>query len=123
MNEILWRGSKFRVEALELGDGSCPSKDFLNSLTLSEKAKIDALFDRLCSLGRIPNPEQFKKLEGTELYEFKSYQIRIYCCYVPGRRVILLYGLRKKSDRHKPADIQRAERYRKWLLEQEENDD
>jgi hypothetical protein len=109
-----YEGHRFTIACLELADGSCPSGEFLDALTKSERTKFDVLFERLGDQGRISNPEHFKKLDGTDgLWEFKRHQLRIFCFYAPNRIVYLLYGLRKKKDKHAKADIHRAAEYKK----------
>jgi hypothetical protein len=53
--------------------------------------------------------EKFKKIEGTvDLFEFKSFQIRIPCFFVPGGRILLTLGLIKQADRLRQREIVRA---------------
>jgi phage-related protein len=107
-------GHRFTVSCLTLSDGSCPSAEFLADLTKDERRKFDVLFERLGDHGRISNSEHFKKLEGTDgLWEFKRHQLRLFCFYGPNRTVYLLYGLRKKKDKHSATDVRRAEQYKK----------
>ena len=69
-----------------------------------------ALFVRMGDEGSIRNEEKFKSIEGTKYCAFKSFQLRVVCRFQPGRRLILLCGLRKKKDRYPPAEIERANR-------------
>jgi hypothetical protein len=65
--------------------------------------------------GEIRNREKFKKLQGTKsLFTFKSFQIRIPCFMGKNRVVYLLFGLIKKSDDFKAAEVKRAEEYEAW---------
>lgn len=115
--DVVWSGTFFTIEVFELDDGSSPAADFLDSLDEGDRRGMDVLFDRLCGHGRITHPEKFKKIEDSEgIYEFKRHQIRLFCCMALNKRVYLLHGVRKKQDRHKPTDIQRAELYRKMLI-------
>jgi mRNA-degrading endonuclease RelE of RelBE toxin-antitoxin system len=110
-------GGRLTIQCLELADGSCPAGDFLDSLSTSERRKLDVLFELMGDRGQIFNPEKFKKLAGSDgLFEFKSHQIRIPCIFGRSRSVVLLFGLRKKSDRYKRKEIERAEEYREWYL-------
>ncbi len=68
------------------------------------------LFERMGEQGQIRNREQFKKVEDTEYFEFKKFQIRILCRFQPGRRLILVHGFRKKKDRISRAAIEKADR-------------
>ena len=119
MRRIEYEGRKAIVECLFLADGSCPAGDFLDALSDSDRRKLDVLFEMMGDHGEIRNREKFKKLKDTDgLFEFKSFQVRLPCFFVPGlpRRVMLLFGLTKKGDNLKPADVRRAEAYRTWFL-------
>ena len=112
-------GRRLSIQCLELADGSCPAGDFLDSLSAPERRKMDVLFELMGDRGQIFNREKFKKLAGSDgLFEFKSHQIRVPCIFGMGRTVVLLFGLRKKSDRYKRKEIERAEEYRQWYLSQ-----
>lgn len=112
-------GRRFTIQCLELADGSCPAGDFLDSLSAAERRKVDVLFELMGDRGKIFNPEKFKKLSASDgLFEFKSHQIRIPCIFGRSRAVVLLFGLRKKSDKYKRKEIERAEDYRQWYLSQ-----
>ena len=112
-------GSRFRISCLEFQDGSCPAGEFIDGLDKSERRKLDVLFERLGDHGSIHNAEQFKKVEGSDgIWEFKRHQIRVLCFFTPNRQVILLFGLRKKKDKHSRQDIERAEAYKTTYLRQ-----
>lgn len=114
-----FEGTHYTIQCLDLGDGTCPAGDFLDSLDGSDRRKLDVLFERLGNTGKIWNKEKFKKLEGSDkIWEFKSFQIRIPCFFGPNKKVILAFGLRKKKDKYNADEIQRAERYRDWYLGQ-----
>lgn len=75
------------------------------------------LFELMGEVGQIHNSEKFQKLAGSDgIFEFKSRQIRIPCIFGRNQTIVLLFGLRKKSDRYKGKEIQRAEEYRQWYL-------
>ena len=103
-------GAKVRIEAVVLDDGSCPAEEFLDQLSDSETAKMQALFDLF--VRKFPgnlSDQKFKRIEGTDLFEFKSFQIRMPCFFFPGGRVLLTYGLKKKADSLRPRDIRKAQ--------------
>jgi len=104
-----YRGSKFHIQYAYGSGGSCPAKDFYDSLDRSDQAKVMALFKWMGGHGNIRNEEKFKKVQG-RLFEFKSFRIRIICAFQPGGRLLLLRGVLKKKDRHDRADIEAAER-------------
>jgi hypothetical protein len=99
------------------GNGRCPARDFMDAQNQRERAKLTALFERFSDHGP-PHKERFKKVEGN-IHAFKSYQIRVFCAYAPGYRVILLYGLIKKRDRYKSREIKKAKRLlQEWISQQ-----
>lgn len=107
-----FEGVFFTIQALTLPDGTCPAGEFLDSLAAADRRKLDVLFERLGNHGKIQNREKFKKIDGSDsIWEFKSFQIRIFCFFAPKRRVMLAYGVRKKKDKHNREDIKRAESY------------
>lgn len=90
--------------------------DFLATLSAGEMAKLDTLFEYLGDRGRITNATKFKKLEGSNgIFEFKAHQIRLLGFWVRDRFVICR-GLKKKQDRHRPADITFAERCKEEFI-------
>ena len=69
--------------------------------------------------GRSPrNETKFKKVEGSNgIFEFKSYQMRLYCFFDGGDLIICTNGAVKKRDRSDPADIVRAEEWKRLYFE------
>jgi hypothetical protein len=114
---VLYVGKRFRIESIRLDNGSLPLRDFIEGLGDSDKAKVLALIQLLGETGQIRNPEKCRKLTGTELFELKSFQIRILWFYAPGWRVILAHYAIKKKDRLRPEDIQKAESLKKKFFE------
>ena len=96
--------------------GNTAARSFFNDLTNGDRAKIQALFNRLATYGEIRTRERFKKLDtrhGVALWEFKSFQIRFIGAFLPNRRpreFVVAHGLRKKKDRHSAGDLERAVR-------------
>jgi hypothetical protein len=117
MTRIELKGNKFTIESLVLADGSCPAGVFLDGLSKEDRQKIGLLLKWFADHGEIRNKEKFKRLEASDhIFAFKSFQIRIACFFCPGRRLILAYGIVKKSDAWKRQDIRRAEDYRNWFV-------
>jgi hypothetical protein len=114
--ECVYKGNFHSIELLVLDDGSCPVRGFLSALSAKDRTKVDVLFELLASHGRISNKEKFKKIEGTELWEFKSFQIRLICFFMKDKRVVICHALTKKQDKHKPKDLVHAENLRKALV-------
>ena len=112
---LIYDGACYRLEGAVLPDESCEICDFLDGQSESDRQKLRVLFERLGDAGRISNREKFKKVRG-DIWAFKSFQIRIFCFFTKDRRVILLYGLKKKTDKYKPREIDRADQLRDiWL--------
>jgi hypothetical protein len=79
------------------------------------------LFNKIGEQGRIANKEQFKRIEGTEFFEFKNFQIRMPCFFLPGSLVVITHGFRKKGDRIPPSEIDRATRIKQEDVARSQN--
>jgi hypothetical protein len=95
---IAYKGKAFTIAYAVDKNGRSPGKEFFDALPLGDQAKVMSLFGRLGDYGSIRNPEKFRKLEGN-CYEFKSFQIRIPCFFLPAGLVLITHGFRKKRDR------------------------
>lgn len=117
-----YEGIFFKIQSLVLADGSCPAGSFLDGLDPRERSKLDVLFERLGDHRTISNKEKFRKItDSANIWEFKSFQIRILCFFAPGKIVLLAHALRKKRDKHRSADIAIAEERRRWYLSRQED--
>lgn len=90
-----------------------PAREFFFAQSENDRAKLMALFTRLADSGVIADRERFKKLgaragHGKDLFEFKSFQLRILGEFRPGRIFVLAHGVRKKKDELNRADIEKA---------------
>lgn len=106
-----YSGLKASIELYEFEDGSCPAAEFLEALSERDRQRVDSLFQLMGERGSINNKEHFKKLEGTDgLFEFKRFQIRLFCFFAKGSpaRLVVTHGVIKQSDKHAKADIKRA---------------
>lgn len=112
MQRPLARGGPLKTVVYAVcANGTSPGFDFYrNELTDTEKAQMLRLFNKMGDRGRIASREQFKRIEGTEFFEFKNFQIRMPCYFLPGNLVVLTHGFRKKGDRIPPSEIDRARR-------------
>jgi hypothetical protein len=115
---VAYPGQRFTIVYAISADQQSPGEEFYDGLSDSDKAKLNKLFEVLGDHGKISNKEKFKKIEDTEFFEFKSFQIRMPCFFSPGQLVIITHGFVKKGDKIPPAEIRRAERIKK---EDEEN--
>lgn len=91
--------------------GQCEVLQFIENLSPSDQKKVLHLFNLFCEMGEIRNEEKFKHEEG-KVYAFKSFQIRILCGFLPvtgKRKVVLLHGLKKKTDRLPRSDLKKAQ--------------
>lgn len=109
---ILYQGSFYTVELALTLDGSCPALEFLESLKPKERARTLALIRYLADHGHINNREKFKKIEGTEFFEFKDFQTRMPCYFQPGGRIVITHGFTKKKDRIPTSELDKARRIR-----------
>jgi phage-related protein len=90
-------------------NGRSPGKEFFDALPLKDQAKLMRLFELLAENGTIANPEKFRNLkEGFR--EFKSFQIRMLCRFLPQGVVLITHGFYKKQDRIPGEEIERARR-------------
>jgi hypothetical protein len=103
-----YKGKYFTVVGAVRRNGTCPARDFLDSLPAEGRAKLMALIRRLADVGSITNREQFKKIENTEFFEFKHYQLRMPGYFRPGGVFVLTHGFVKKQDRIPPQELERA---------------
>jgi len=90
-------------------DGTIPGLEFLRDQDAKWQAQIHVLFRRLGDEVRISNREKFKRIEGTDFWEFKAFQIRMPCYFRPDQRVVITHGFIKKDDKIRRSDLERAE--------------
>jgi len=86
MQRPLARGGPARtVVYAVIANGTSPGFSFYrDELNDREKAQMLRLFNKMGEQGRIANQEQFKRIEGTEFFEFKNFQVRMPCYFCPG---------------------------------------
>jgi hypothetical protein len=100
---------------------SCPVLEFLreqNEVKADQVAQLAALLERTAREGPPRNETKFKKVEGSNgIFEFKSYQMRLYCFFDGGDLIICTNGAVKKRDRSDPPDIVRAEEWKRLYFE------
>lgn len=113
-----YQGSKLSIELLVQKSGACPTRDFLEELSASDRRKVDHLFQMMAEKGKITNREKFKKVEGSEnIFEFKSFQIRLLCFFALGGRLVICHSAKKKKDGLSTSDIRFAEECRRSFME------
>ena len=105
-----WGVVEWAVDA----SGKMPARKFFLELKPVDRAKIQALFNLLAKKGRIDTRERFKRLDkrrGWALWQFKSFQLRFIGAFSPTvRAFVVAEGVRKKQNRHRPRDLDRAAR-------------
>ena len=87
-------------------------EDFFNSLSRKVQDKIDYVLFLITVADRIPS-RFFEHISGTDgLYEirieFESNIYRIFCCFDSGCLVILFNGFKKKSQKTRRSEIDKA---------------
>lgn len=101
-------------------NGTVPVQDFLDSLPLKDRKKMLRTIGLLKSEGinlREPNSSHI----GNKIYELRSkvstnIQRVFYFCD-SGNEFVLLHGFTKKTQNTPPAEIARAEKYRKDYMD------
>ena len=105
----MWGSVVWAVDA----SGRSPALDYFNQLPNGDASKMQVLFNRLAEFGRINNKEQFKKLGDQRehaIWEFKRNQVRFLGGFAPYGQFLIAHGLRKKRDKHRVEDLERAAR-------------
>jgi len=110
MVHALYKGRRYEICDITVR-GKSPVGRFIEGLGKEDQQKLTALLQRTANEGLPANREKFKKIED-DLFEFKSFQVRVFCT-ICGPRIILIYGVIKKKDRHDRADIDKAKRLMK----------
>lgn len=103
-----------------------PVRSFLLELGKSrpnELKRLRVLFNRMAEVGKIINEYQFKDVDGHKpLYEFKANDVRIFC-FFDDKKLILVEGDIKKSDKSKDRNrqsiVRAQERARQYKEEKE----
>lgn len=109
---VAYRGSSLTVVFAVCSNGTSPGQEFYEQLGGRDKAKMNKLFEWIGERGWINNKERFKRIEGTEFFEFKDFQIRM-PCYRSGNLLIVTHGFFKKRDAIPPQQIERARRIKR----------
>ena len=102
-------GNKYDIYAVAKNQ-ECLVQEFIDELQEADRKKIVALLKRAADHGLPINSEKFRGIRNTDLWEFKSYQVRILCAFERERIIILTHGFIKKSRKTPKSEIVRAER-------------
>jgi len=89
--------------------GNYPVYDYVVGLPKNHKAKVLAYVDYLSEMGpRMRRPMADYLGDKTGLYEIRPAPHRVIYCYFEGKKIILLHAFRKKTDKIRKEDIERA---------------
>ena len=103
-------------------DGESPARAFLRSLDPPTRARFGWSIEQLRIRNVSAREPLVKKLTGRlwELREESQTNIyRVIYCFVSGRRIVLLHGFQKKTQRTPRGEIEIAERRLARFLERE----
>ena len=93
--QIASSGEWGRVVWAADNSGKSPARDFFLQLDERDRAKIQAVFNRLADHGKVNSRERFKKLDecdGQALWEIKSFQLRFIGTFSPTKEFGLSLG-------------------------------
>ena len=89
-------------------NGNRPAMDYIENLQPLDWAKLAKSFHYITHIGRIHNPERFRKLCG-KIYEFKVHpKVRV-LCFQSGKTWFLTHGFGKEKGDTPRRQIKRAE--------------
>src|SRR5579864_8038163 len=95
--KIVARGAWGVVAYARRSNGRAPAEEFYIARLKADQAKLNALFQWIADKGTISNRQKFRQVEG-EVFEFKSFQMRV-SCYRTGHMWFLLHGFIRKADK------------------------
>lgn len=104
------------TEAADVGGrDSCPTLQFVGEQARgwpSEWVKMAAVLDESSENGlrQPPDYDRFKKLKGTDLYEFKSPQGLRLLCFWDGHLIICTHGYVKGKQKAPKTELERGQR-------------
>jgi len=106
---FIQQGPHFKIIAYRDEKGKAPAYEFLETLPEKDRFKVEKLFHLLCNKGKISNRDKFR-MERDGIWVFKSYQIRVFCFFAKGKRVVLTHGTIKKKDKVRKQEIEKAKK-------------
>ena len=106
---------KWAIEFFDTDRGSSPPKDFLLALRGKAQAKLVRALDLLEEYGSTIGEPYVKAIQGKRgLMELRtslgSDAFRLFFFHSGGRRLVVVHGIRKKSQRTPLRDLETAER-------------
>ena len=110
---------KYEAIFYDLPDGTEPALDFIKSLDIKMRAKLEKSIALLQQAGpelRLPYSEHLD--DG--IFELRTKQgtniVRNLYFFFVGNKIIITHGFRKKTQKTPPEEIERAKKYRKDYL-------
>ena len=104
------------IEFYRTKSGAVPTEAFLDTLSDKVVQKVIAVIELVEAVPIVP-AKYFRKLVGTELFEFRiRWERNIYrllCFFDRNNTVVITHGFMKKTQRTPRREIDRAERYRR----------
>ena len=118
---LLYRGRVWSLYLLREADREFAREFVERELTDVQRTQIRNLLTRAADHGLPPRREVYRVLRGhSNLVEFKRGEVRLLCFFDGPRRIVLVHGFKKKSDRTPPQEIERALRLRDEYLAEKE---
>ena len=95
----LFSGTTYDIFAYARSDTDCQVTTYLQSLEERDRKSVTALLTHVANQGPPRNQEKSRKIAGEDFWEFKARQQRIFWCYIIGRKIVLLHGFTKKTEK------------------------
>jgi len=111
---------EFSIEFYETSSGRCPVQEFLEKLKASSVDDFAAVLAGLDKLrDHLYHRPPLSKPIGDDIFELRhmgKLNTRVLYCFLKGRKIIALHGIRKKSPKISSGDKKVAlDRKRDWL--------
>lgn len=113
--EIIFEGSGRKICEL-IKNGKSTIRPFIEGLETSERNSLLRLIEEFGKRD-MKNTEKFRH-EGDGIFAIKSGQIRIYCFFDSGNLMLLTNGLKKKQNRVRREDVEKASNLRDYYMKQ-----
>ena len=105
------QGGEWTIVAYERTRGDFPIRTFLAGLDDRNRERANALLNQLRTRGHQLREPHAKAVEPG-LFELKSFQVRMFFMFQPGRVAVLLDGILKKQDKIAADDLKRVRAYK-----------
>ena len=115
-NCVIYGGDKFTLEWYFDTNGKSVGYDYFLGITKEQRRKFLTLVKRMGDFGKIFDKTKFNN-EGDEIYAFKPQPDRFLSFSTYGKKIIVINGFRKKTDKIPKNEKDLALRLRKDYLE------